>query len=207
MIALFDFDGVIMDTESQYTYFWNLMGEKYSGEPLGYAVKGQTLVHILATHFDEPLHEKVKQELDEFEANMPYKPIPGAFEFLRMLKEKGIPTAIVTSSNIPKMNVVYKHHPDLPDIVTKVYTSESYSKSKSDPDCFLTAMKGLGGTPDDTVVFEDSANGLKAARASGGKVAGLITSNPEEVVAPLSDITLHDFTEITLADLEALVSK
>lgn len=205
MIALFDFDGVIMDTESQYTYFWDLMGEKYSNGPLGRTVKGQTLAHILPTHFDPKIHAQVCRELDEFEANMPYNPIKGAFEFLRLLKENGIPTAIVTSSNIPKMNTVYRQHPDLQNIVDKVYTSENYSKSKPDPECFLTAMKGLGGTPGESVVFEDSVNGLKAARASGGKVVGLVTSNPIDVVKPLSDICIDDFTEMTLKKMNALV--
>ena len=55
-------------------------------------------------------------------------------------------------------------------------------------------MKELGGTPETTFVFEDSVNGLKAARASGGIVMGLLTSNPIDVVKPLSDHTLTDFT-------------
>ena len=76
----------------------------------------------------------------------------------------------------------------------KRFTSEYFTKSKPDPECFLLAMKELGGTPETTFVFEDSVNGLKAARASGGIVMGLLTSNPIDVVKPLSDHTLTDFT-------------
>ena len=45
--ALFDFDGVIMDTEAQYTLFWNEQGSVYLGENnFGYGIKGQTLTQI-----------------------------------------------------------------------------------------------------------------------------------------------------------------
>ena len=52
MIVLFDFDGVIVDTESQYTGFWNKMGEKYLGlENFGHTIKGQTLVQTFGKYF------------------------------------------------------------------------------------------------------------------------------------------------------------
>ena len=44
LIVLFDFDGVIADTESQYTDFWNQLGKRYLGlEDFGLTIKGQTL--------------------------------------------------------------------------------------------------------------------------------------------------------------------
>lgn len=47
MTALFDFDGVVMDTEELYTVFWDRMGEKYLGvKNLSPSVKGQTLFQI-----------------------------------------------------------------------------------------------------------------------------------------------------------------
>ena len=45
--ALFDFDGVIMDTETQYTVFWDEQGRKYlNEEDFGRRIKGQTLTQI-----------------------------------------------------------------------------------------------------------------------------------------------------------------
>ena len=67
------------------------------------------------------------------------------------------------------------------------------------------AMHALGGTPEDTVVFEDSVNGLKAARASGATVVGLVTSNPREVVEPLSDYAINDFTSMSLDRLKEML--
>ena len=54
--ALFDFDGVIMDTETQYTVFWDEQGRKYlNEEDFGRRIKGQTLSQIYEKHFaDKP---------------------------------------------------------------------------------------------------------------------------------------------------------
>lgn len=208
MVVLFDLDGVVLDTESQYTVLWNNIGKKYGnvGE-IGRLSKGQTLTHILDTYFkgQTELQKHIIEELYEFEQNMSYAPIPGVLEFMKQLKAASVPMAVVTSSNKAKMENVYRHYPDFKDIVGHVFTSESFTRSKPDPECFLMAMHALGGTPEDTVVFEDSVNGLKAARASGATVVGLVTSNPREVVAPLSDYAINDFTSMSLDRLKEML--
>lgn len=208
MVVLFDLDGVVLDTESQYTVLWNNIGKKYGdvGE-IGRLSKGQTLTHILDTYFkgQTELQKHIIKELYEFEQNMSYAPIPGVMVFMKQLKAASVPTAVVTSSNKAKMENVYRHYPDFKDIVGHVFTSESFTRSKPDPECFLMAMHALGGTPEDTVVFEDSVNGLKAARASGATVVGLVTSNPREVVEPLSDYAINDFTSMSLDRLKEML--
>lgn len=208
MVVLFDLDGVVLDTESQYTVLWNNIGKKYGdvGE-IGRLSKGQTLTHILDTYFkgQTELQKHIIEELYEFEQNMSYAPIPGVMEFMKQLKAASVPMAIVTSSNKAKMENVYRHYPDFKDLVGHVFTSESFTRSKPDPECFLMAMRALGGTPEDTVVFEDSVNGLKAARASGATVVGLVTSNPREVVEPLSDYAINDFTSMSLDRLKEML--
>ena len=53
--ALFDFDGVIMDTETQYTVFWDEQGRKYlNEEDFGRRIKGQTLTQIYEKYFSDP---------------------------------------------------------------------------------------------------------------------------------------------------------
>ena len=112
-------------------------------------------------------------------------------------------TAIVTSSNKVKMSQVYKSHPELPDLVDAILTSEDFARSKPDPDCFLKGMQLLGGTPETTFVFEDSFHGIAAGRASGAKVVGLATTNKSEVIAPLCDMVIDDFTGL---DYQSLLS-
>lgn len=198
MIVLFDFDGVIADTESQYTIFWNRMGKEYLGlEEFGHTIKGQTLVQIFGKYFDGMLREQeeIVPQLNEFERNMSYEYIPGAYRFLLELKAAGVRSAIVTSSNEAKMANVYKAHPELTELVDMVLTSEHFSKSKPDPECFQKGMQLLGGTPEETVVFEDSFHGIKAGRSSGAKVIGLATTNKREAIAPLCDMVIDDFTD------------
>jgi HAD superfamily hydrolase (TIGR01509 family) len=204
MIVLFDFDGVIADTETQYTEFWNKMGKDYLGlEDFGHTIKGQTLIQIFGKHFDGMIkeQEEIVPQLNEFEANMSYNYIPGAEAFMKELKTAGIPIAIVTSSNNMKMSNAYKAHPELPELIDKVLTSEYFSKSKPDPECFLKGMEVLGGSPEETVIFEDSFHGLAAGRASGAKVIGLATTNKREAIAPLCDMVIDDFLGLTVQDI------
>lgn len=204
MTALFDFDGVVMDTEELYTVFWDRMGEKYLGvKNLSPSVKGQTLFQIYGKFFAgmEEEQKKITQELNDYEKDMPYVPVKGAFEFIAELRKRGVTTAIVTSSNKPKMENVYRHYPEFKELVGHIFTSEFVTRSKPDPQCFLNAMEALGAPVSETVVFEDSINGLKAARASGAYVVGLLTSNPAEVVNPMCDYSIEDFTSFTPEEL------
>ena len=127
---------------------------------------------------------------------MRYTPVPGAFEFLEFLKEKGHYTAIVTSSNRTKMESAYKVHPLLKTLVCDIFTSDDFTKSKPDPECFLLGMQKCGVSPDESVVFEDSFYGLAAARASGATVVALATTNKEEKLQDKADIIIPDFLEI-----------
>jgi HAD superfamily hydrolase (TIGR01509 family) len=204
MIVLFDFDGVVADTETQYTEFWNRIGREYLGlEDFGHTIKGQTLVQIFGKYFGTmpKEQEEIVTQLNEFEADMSYDYIPGAYKFMQELKAAGIRTAIVTSSNDVKMANAYKAHPELLELVDMVLTSEHFSKSKPDPECFLKGMEFLGGTPEETIVFEDSFHGIAAGRAAGAKVVGLATTNKREAIAPLCDMVIDDFTYLSLRDL------
>ena len=210
MIVLFDFDGVIADTESQYTYFWNKQGKDYLGlENFGHTIKGQTLVQIFDKYFNGMVkeQEEIVPNLNAFEENMSYDYIPGALEFMQALKAKGIRTAIVTSSNDIKMSKAYASHPELLELVDAVLTSEHFSKSKPDPECFLKGMEVLGATPKETVVFEDSFHGISAGRASGAFVVGLATTNKSEALTPLCDMVIDDFTSIDADKLSKLLHK
>jgi HAD superfamily hydrolase (TIGR01509 family) len=195
MIVLFDLDGVIMDTETQYGIFWNRTGKELLGlDDFGKRIKGQTLNHIIS-HFDGASKSKdeIIRELYEYERNMSYDYIPGADEFMKDLHARGIPMAIVTSSNDAKMVNVRRAHPELWELTEAVLTSEHFSKSKPDPECFIKGMEILGGRPEETYVFEDSIHGINAGRAAGAKVIGLATTNTREAIVHLCDQVIDDF--------------
>lgn len=190
-----------MDTETQYGIFWNRTGKELLGlDDFGKRIKGQTLNHIIS-HFDGVPKDKdeIIRELYEYERNMSYDYIPGADEFMKDLHARGIPMAIVTSSNDAKMVNVRKAHPELWELTEAVLTSEHFSKSKPDPECFLKGMEVLGGRPEDTYVFEDSIHGINAGRAAGAKVIGLATTNTREAIVHLCDQVIDDFRGFKLA--------
>ena len=200
MIVLFDLDGVIMDTESQYSIFWNRTGKELLGmDDFGRTIKGQTLNHIIS-HFDgvSKSKDEIIRELYEYERNMSYDYIPGADAFMKDLHARGIPMAIVTSSNDAKMVNVRKAHPELWELTDAILTSEHFSKSKPDPECFIKGMEILGGRPEETFVFEDSIHGINAGRAAGAKVIGLATTNTREAIVHLCDQVIDDFIGFVL---------
>ncbi len=201
MIVLFDLDGVITDTEPQYKIFWDRMGLEYLGiEDFQNRIKGQTLVRIYEGYFAGMLaeQEEITAKLNEYERGMSYDYIPGVYEFMQELKAAGIPMAVVTSSNEAKMDHVRKAHPELWDMVDVVLTSEHFTKSKPDPECFLKGMEFLGGVPEETYVFEDTIHGINAGRASGAHVIGLATTNPRELITPLCERVIDNFVDFSL---------
>ena len=196
-IALFDLDGVILDTEGSYTAFWDDYGSRhFSEKDFGLKIKGQTLVKILGDYFPEENERKaITDAINDFERNMSYPFVPGVENYIKSLKSNGIRTAVVTSSNIPKMENVYRCHPGFREMFDMILTSEDFSESKPSPYCYLKAMRLFGAGPEDCVVFEDSLAGLQAARASGAFVTALTTTNPEEVVRNYADLVIRDFND------------
>ena len=196
-IALFDLDGVILDTEGSYTAFWDDYGSRhFSEKDFGVKIKGQTLVKILGDYFPEENERKaITDAINDFERNMSYPFVPGVENYIKSLKSNGIRTAVVTSSNLLKMENVYRCHPGFREMFDIILTSEDFSESKPSPYCYLKAMRLFGAGPEDCVVFEDSLAGLQAARASGAFVTALTTTNPEEVVRNYADLVIRDFND------------
>ena len=196
--ALFDLDGVVFDTEPQYSVFWGSQCREFHPEHPGLEneIKGMTLVQIYDAWFSGPLAEQqavITERLNAYEAQMKYIYVPGFEEYIASLRREGVKTAVVTSSNQPKMEAVYRQRPEFKTLFDAILTAEDFSASKPDPDCYLKAAERFGVQPVDCVVFEDSFNGLKAGRAAGMYVVGLATTNPEEAIRPLCDRVIHDF--------------
>ena len=196
-IALFDLDGVILDTEGSYTAFWDDYGSRhFSEKDFGLKIKGQTLVKILDDYFPEENERKsITDAINDFERKMSYPFVPGVENYIKSLKSNGIRTAVVTSSNLLKMENVYRCHPGFREMFDMILTSEDFSESKPSPYCYLKAMRLFGAGPEDCVVFEDSLAGLQAARASGAFVTALTTTNSEEVVRNYADLVIRDFND------------
>ena len=205
--ALFDFDGVIMDTETQYTVFWDEQGRKYLNEKdFGRRIKGQTLTQIYEKYFSAlpEARQKITADLNVFEKQMSYEYIPGVEAFIAELRHHGVKIAVVTSSNEEKMQNVYNAHPELPAMVDRILTGEMFARSKPAPDCFLLGMEVFGATPEKTYVFEDSFHGLQAGMTSGATVIGLATTNSREAITGKAHYIMDDFTGMSYEKLLSL---
>ncbi|TMW63500.1 hypothetical protein Poli38472_002441 [Pythium oligandrum] len=104
--------------------------------------------------------------------------MPGAIEFLQKMKAKGIPMAIGTSSSQAAVAAKRSHNPELFSFFDIVVCGDDKDVKfgKPAPDIFLTAARRLLGDDFDAskcVVFEDSPNGVAAARAAGMKAVAL----------------------------------
>ena len=202
--AFFDLDGVAFDTEPQYSIFWGGVCRKYHPEEPGleHKIKGQTLDQIFEAHFPDKEQQKtIVEGLNEYESKMSYDYVAGFDDFVQSLRQKGVKTALVTSSNNLKMNCVFAAHPEFRGFFDAVLTSEDFTESKPSPECYLMAAKRFNLTPAECVVFEDSFNGLRSARAAEMTVVGLTTTNPAEAIQELCDFTVADFLDRRLDKL------
>ena len=85
--ALFDLDGVVFDTEPQYSIFWGAQCREFHPEIPGleHKIKGQTLVQIYDAWFSGPLADSqslITERLNEYESQMNYDYIPGFEEYI-----------------------------------------------------------------------------------------------------------------------------
>lgn len=210
--ALFDLDGVVFNTESQYTRFWgSQFKEFYPGsEGLEYKVKGQTLVQIFDTYYSGKLlaeREIISNRLHAYERDMDYPYVEGFVSFINHLKDGGVSMAIVTSSDLPKMEAVYRKRPDLKELIPTILTSEDFDRSKPDPDCYLKAAFHLGVKADECIVFEDSFNGLLSGRTANMATIGLSTTNSPESLSSFADMVVPNFTSLTLDLCKKLLNR
>ena len=209
--ALFDLDGVVVDTESQYSRFWTGIGKRYFPDNSEFSdnIKGCTLERILKDYFgqDKRQSDEVVEELNAWERHMNYNFIAGFERFIFSLREAGVRTAVVTSSNHNKMQNLYRSQPQLPTWFDRILTAEDFSESKPSPDGYLKAAAALGVPIERCVVFEDSCNGLISGRRAGMKVVGLSTTLPRAEVVRMSDVCINDFEEFGLDSFRRLLYK
>ena len=190
--------------------FWGSQCRLYHPEHPGleHEIKGQTLTQIYDQWFSGPLLSEqavITERLNEYESNMHYDYIEGFERMIADLRSHGVKTAVVTSSNLPKMQAVYRYQPDFKNLFDAILTSEDFDRSKPDPDCYLKAAARLGASTDECIVFEDSFNGLRSGRAAQMKVVGLTTTNSAEAIRELSDIQIADYQNIDFDQLSSLL--
>lgn len=201
---LFDLDGVLIDSEREYSRIWSEIDKYY---PTGvtdfaYRIKGTTLENILTTYFQASDREAVSDMLFSKEQAMRYNYCNGAEELLSALRVRNIPVAIVTSSKKEKMEHLRSQHPELWERVESIVDADSVKRSKPDPQGYLIGAARIGLSAGQCVVVEDSLQGIRAGKSAGCFVVGLTGTFGREVLESEPDILLDCLTEI---DLDAII--
>lgn len=196
---LFDFDGVIANTEHLYDDYMNNLGNHHN---LGFdnfakIVKGTPMTQILKKYFrhlDQTTCNKIYDDLIEFEINMPYEEVPGSIDFIRDMKSKGYKIGLVTSSTNKKMDVALSKM-DLNELLDTKVTSERITIGKPDPMCYLLAAKDLDSKPSECIVFEDSIHGVNSGISANMHVVGVTTTFSKEEMNPNVCIHIENFLD------------
>jgi HAD superfamily hydrolase (TIGR01509 family) len=199
--ALFDMDGVIVDTEPQYDVLWKAIRDEYvpAVNDLEKKIKGTALPDILEkyfAHYSGEVRQDIAGRVDRFERSMDFFEIPGAVGFIRKLKEKGIPAGLVSSSGDEKVKLVIEKL-KLDGLLDTIVSAGRILKGKPDPECYLLAAADLSVDPSACYVFEDSIAGIQAGTAAGMKVVGLSTTLLVKLLKKKATHVISDFRNFT----------
>lgn len=202
---LFDLDGVLIDSEREYTRIWQTIEERFPTGVQNFTkkIKGTTLPNILDTYFpDSEVRSQVEKMLYELEQKMIYTYCPGAKEFLDKLKTRGIRMALVTSSNDIKMRHLYRDIPEIRSYFVKIIDDRCVTRSKPDPQGYLLGAEACEENPCKCVVVEDSLQGVKAGEAAGAFVIGVEGTLPAETIAPHCRQVVSNLTQV---DIDSII--
>lgn len=198
--VLFDFDGVIADTEPQYDIYIDELGIKYNLgiENFAALVKGTTTPYILENYFSHLSQEerlKIEQDMSDFELRMDFPLVNGVMEYINYLKENNYKLGLVTSSQEVKMKRAL-YLLNLSETFDTVVTAARIVDGKPNPMCYLLAAADLGSAPEECIVFEDSFHGIQAGKSAGMKVVGLSTTINKKDLAEKVNHVIPDFSDL-----------
>lgn len=208
---LFDFDGLIVDTETPSLASWQKLYREHGQElPLEQWI---TLVGTIGAPFDPYAHlEALAGPLDretvlgrrrdhELSLAEVEELRPGVLDYLEEAERLGLRTAIVSSSTSEWIDRHLRRLERAEHFDAIVAANHDVARAKPAPTLYLEALDVLGLAPDEAIAFEDSPNGIKAAKAAGIFCVAV----PNGVTAALgldeADLVLDSLADLPLARL------
>jgi HAD superfamily hydrolase (TIGR01509 family) len=184
--ALFDWDGVLVDSKALHQAAWDQVGKEF-GYPHGPddfrrhfgSQNRRAIAEILRWTSDRGLVERISVRKE-----MIYRErlgtadiwMPGSPAFVELLAARGVPCAVVSSSPRANIDVVFGQGA-LRGHFQAVITADETRLGKPHPEGFLLAAARLGLAPERCVVFEDAPAGIQAGLAGGMRVVALSTTH------------------------------
>jgi len=211
--AIFDWDGVVIDSSSHHEDSWELLAEEV-GKPLppdhfkrGFGQRNAVIIPEILNWSQDPVEIErwsLRKEAlyRDIVAERGLIALEGARELIEELNEAAIPCVVGTSTERANVEMSF----DLLSLQGKfsdMTCSEDVSRGKPDPEVFLKAAAKTGLPPAQCFVIEDTAHGVEAALAGGMKAIGVATTRPAEHLAD-AHLVAKDMTELNLAIIQSL---
>jgi HAD superfamily hydrolase (TIGR01509 family) len=208
---IFDFDGLILDTETPVYRSWQELYASYGG-CLTYEQWAQVVgtVSTEAEHFARleaqiscPLDRKTlgpQRRERESEMILDQPVLPGVRETLIEGRRMGLKIGLASSASCQWV-VGHLQRLDLLEHFDSVRGKDDVERVKPDPEIFLTVLRDLGAEPQEAMVFEDSPNGIRAAKAAG--LLCVVVPNPvtRQYSLAQADLRLESLAELSLQSL------
>jgi beta-phosphoglucomutase len=221
--VIFDFDGVITDSEILHLRAFNkslvefgieLTKKEYYQNYLGFSdfdcyktLVDQGLLRITESQIGEIIRQK--SEIFEQLTKTEGRTIEGVHEFLKMLERNNVPMAICSGSLLVEIELMLDEA-RLRHFFEAIVSAEQVRKGKPHPEGFLLALRKLNEgavepeiAADQCIVIEDSHWGLQAGSAAGMHTVAVTNSYDagqltmaEKVVDRLSDLTIDDLQQL-----------
>ena len=222
--VIFDFDGVVSDSEMLHYKALNDIFVKYGvnvpkkvhwQKYLGYNdidnIKAVSDDYDMGLA-DEQVVEIARQKTEVFDELVKTETtiIDGVAEFIGMLTENGIPLAICSGAIASDIQLMLDGC-KFANTFRAIVTADDVGKGKPDPEGFLLALEKLNETidgdqilPQECVVIEDSGWGLAAAKTAGMHTVAVTNTYPAEKLANLADKIVGRLDELEMDDLGEL---
>ena len=209
---LFDFDGLLVDTETPSRLVWEELYQRHGHElPRD---QWATLVGTIGARFDPFAHleELVGRRLDEQEltARRQAREVelieledlrPGVEGYLDEAERRGLKTGIVSSSTRAWIELILARLERSHGWDVIAAADGDVSRAKPAPTLYLDALAALGLRADEVIAFEDSPNGVRAAKGAGLYCVAV----PNPITATLAldeaDLVLDSFEDLSLSEL------
>lgn len=206
--AIFDLDGVIVNTVPLHFKAWKRMfegyGHAFSMEDYLAKVDGRPRLEGAAAILTELSPEEIEKAGNKKQGyylelldQEPVEIFESSVKIIKEMKNRKIKLAAASSS---KNAVRILKKINLYDIFDTNVSGADFEKGKPDPEIFLTAASRLGLKPEECVVFEDAKSGVEAAHRGNFYCVAVDRHNNPEVLKS-ADKIVKDLSEITLEEI------
>ena len=215
--VVFDLDGLLLDTEQ----VWDEVREALVRERGGrWHDRAQADMMGMSSHeWSRYLHEElglpeppeelnrlvVERMEERYRDGLPV--IDGAVDAVRRMAERW-PLGLASSSNRPLIDLALDRM-GVADLFHATVSSEEVERGKPAPDVYLETARRLGVPPERLAAVEDSASGIRAAKAAGMRVVAIPNCHfpPGDDVLALADVRLDSLAELTPDAVESASSR